>query len=607
MHVVLDTEVYANYFLAVFRFEGGNCAFYEVINDVTTANVRLNDILIPLEMGVNTIVTFNGNRYDLPILSYAMNGATNMQLKLMSDKIIKTNMMPWIAERKFGFQTLDIDHIDIINLLPLMESLKLYGARNGTQWLQDLPYPPESIITRDMAAELVVYCQNDCKVTHELFTEVWPEIELRVKIGKTYNQDLRSKSDAQIAEAVMKSEYKIRSKETLIKPIDAGPLPTHVQYQPPSFIRFNDESLNLLVFGHPSPVLSDLLPCLSTETFELLDNGKPKAPAWLKKKSIEIEGKRYTVGLGGLHAQNKSESYYSSPGKQLIDIDVASYYPRIILECGYQPQHMGDYFTQIYEELVDRRLSAKESGDKVTADGLKITVNGTYGKLGSPYSAVYSPELMLAVTFTGQLALLMLIEMMAQRGIQVVSANTDGVTIMATDDSYQEIVNSWEWITGFTMEYTNYKSIHYRDVNNYFAVTNDGKIKTKGIFRAPALNKNPAFPIIQKAAMAYVIFGGSIDRMIGNCQDIKEFLSVRTVRGGAEKDGQYLGKAVRWYTSTGSNTAINYVSNGNQVAKTDNAMPMMNLLPGMPDDIDLEWYAYEAKQLVDEVGYYGWA
>ena len=608
MHVVLDTEVYVNYFLATFRFDNGTHFEYEVINDTITTDNNLHDIIQYIWTEALIVITFNGNRYDLPIISYAMNGATNMQLKLLSDKIIKRNLMPWIAEKQLGFKTIDIDHIDIINLLPLFESLKLYGARNGTEELQDLPFPEDSVIKPYMAVELRIYCRKDCKVTHELFVAVKDQIDLRVRIGNDYNLDLRSKSDPQIAEAVMKSEYFLRAGEALIKPIDAGSLPTHVEYQPPSFIRFDDESLNLLVHGSPDPSLAELLPGFATESFKLHEvNGKPIAPRWLNKKTVRIDDKPYTVGLGGLHAKNKSESYYSTPGSQLIELDVASYYPAVILNCGYEPKHMGKHFTTIYQELVNQRLEAKASKDKVTADVLKISINGTYGKLGSPFSAVYSPELMLAVTFTGQLALLMLVEMMAQRGVQTVSANTDSVTILATDGRYGVVVAEWQNITGFQLEETKYKSIHYRDVNNYFAITPDGKLKTKGIFRAPALNKNPAFPIIQKAAMAYVMYGGSIDRMIGNCQDIREFLSVRTVRGGAAKDGEYLGKAVRWYTSTKTDTAIHYINNGNQVAKTDNAMPMMDLKPGLPDDIDLEWYAYEAKQLVDEVGYYEWA
>jgi DNA polymerase elongation subunit (family B) len=58
---------------------------------------------------------------------------------------------------------------------------------------------------------------------------------------------------------------------------------------------------------------------------------------------------------------------------------------------------------------------------------MKIAANGVFGKLGSPWSILYAPHLMVAVTLTGQLALLMLIERAERMGISVVSANTDGV------------------------------------------------------------------------------------------------------------------------------------------------------------------------------------
>jgi len=59
---------------------------------------------------------------------------------------------------------------------------------------------------------------------------------------------------------------------------------------------------------------------------------------------------------------------------------------------------------------------------KKTANTLKTLLNGSFGKLGSRYSIFYAPTEMLQVTITGQLALLMLIEMMELCGIPVVSA-----------------------------------------------------------------------------------------------------------------------------------------------------------------------------------------
>src|SRR5665648_505827 len=113
----------------------------------------------------------------------------------------------------------------------------------------------------------------------------------------------------------------------------------------------------------------------------------------------------------------------------LIDKDCTSYYPSIILGLRLYPTHMGDCFLEVYETIVNKRLEAKRNKDKVVANALKITINGSFGKLGSKYSNLYAPDLLIQVTLTGQLALLMLIEMIEGIGISIVSGNTDGIVI----------------------------------------------------------------------------------------------------------------------------------------------------------------------------------
>ena len=591
MRAVLDIECYHNYFLALFIFEDGSVIKFERFNDKDNMNL----VSLARSLQEHTIITFNGKRYDMPMLSLAINGANNETLKEASDHIIVDDWWWWTVEQHYGFMTLDVDHIDIINILPGMISLKLYGARIHTKKVQDLPYPPESIIDDEKARDLREYCRNDCQLTWELFVERWPVIKLRMDLGKMYNQDLRSRSDAQIAEAVMKSEFQNITGTPLMKPIDSGQMPTEITYTAPEWVQFD---------GRP---LDELVQDLMESHFKLnKGNGKPDSPDWLKRKTMRIDGKPYTVGLGGLHAKNKAESYFSRPGGRLVDLDVTSYYPSIILSNGYEPTHMGSTFTQIYSALVKQRLEAKASGDAVNAELLKITINGTFGKLGSRYSAIYAPELMLGVTLSGQLALLMLIEMMALRGIQTVSANTDGVTLIVEDDAYKTVWAEWQNITGLNLEALEYESIHYRDCNNYFAKTTDGKVKRKGIFKPTDIAKNPEAGIVFDAVINYVMDNKPIRNTLAECVDVEPFLTARKVAGGGAKDGEYLGKAVRWYYSTETDTAIHYISNGNMVAKSQGGMPMMELMDHLPPDLDWEWYVREAEATLKLIGYYSW-
>src|ERR1017187_7366641 len=140
------------------------------------------------------------------------------------------------------------------------------------------------------------------------------------------------------------------------------------------------------------------------------------------------------MGIGGLHSAESGVAHVAGSNYMLIDRDVTSYYPSIILNLGLYPQHMGEAFLTVYRSLVERRVAAKKAGDKVTAESLKIAVNGSFGKLGSKWSALYAPDLLIRVTITGQLSLLMLIEMIELAGLPVLSGNTDGILVKCHKD-----------------------------------------------------------------------------------------------------------------------------------------------------------------------------
>jgi hypothetical protein len=172
------------------------------------------------------------------------------------------------------------------------------------------------------------------------------------------------------------------------------------------------------------------------------------------------------------------------------------------------------------------------------------------------------------------------------------------------------------------MEETRYKSIHCRDVNNYFAVKlkwdDKNKVwldevdgcKVKGCYseRGSALNsrlsKNPTNLICSDAVMKFLTNGTPVEETIMNCKDITRFVTARNVKGGAQKDGIYLGKVVRWYYAVGMDGEISYILSGNKVPCTDGAKPLMDLPNEFPDDINYKWYIEEANKYLVQIGVY---
>jgi hypothetical protein len=577
-----DCEVYPNYFLAAFKHVSSGKT-----SSVSTSSQLSDDDIAKLTsiMSRRTTFGFNSRNYDIPIIQYALEGHTTEQIHALSDYIIENRSQGWQTRDKFNLPALTWDTFDIQEPAPgVMVSLKLYGGRMNSQRLQDLPIEPGTVLSSAQMDEIKDYCVNDLDTNLDLFDNIRQQIQLRVDMSEEYSQDLRSKSDAQIAEAVLAYELGGKSRPPKI------PASTTYQYTAPSYLRFQSHDLKVL--------LSDIEFC----EFGLSKSGSIELPPELKNRKVTIGTTTYKLGIGGLHSMEKKQAVKTKSSQILADCDVASYYPAIILNLGLYPKQLGPDFLTAYEGIVKRRLAAKRSGNKVVADSLKIVVNGSFGKLGSKYSMLYAPDLMLTVTLTGQLSLLMLIERIENAGIKVVSANTDGIVSLMDKDQYQEYLDirfDWEIDTSFELEETRYSALYSRDVNNYLAISDHGP-KGKGIFSENMLMKNPVAPICTEAAIKYLTEGVRVEETVGTCMDLTKFLTVRTVKGGAVWRDQYLGKVVRWIYST-DGEPIRYKSNGNKVAGSDGAMPVMEL-GGIPKSLDERKYINTAQEILSDVG-----
>jgi DNA polymerase elongation subunit (family B) len=589
----MDCECYVDYFLVAFRnVERQTVMFFEQFDGQPLDVSKLVKVLQAFRL-----VTFNGNHYDWPVLSYAMTGATCAEIRACSDAIIVGNKYPWEVARQFSFSIYEPDHIDLFEVAPGMGALKLYGGRLHCRTLADLPFPVDSTITPEQRPVVREYCGNDLALTIALYRDLLPQLELRAAMTEEYGIDMRSKSDAQIAEAVIKRGVQELSGKAVNRPI--VPPKTKYQYQTPSFIQFQTRPL------------AELLAVVQDAEFRVNDaNGAIIMPDALADATIRIGRSVYRLGIGGLHSTEACAAHVSDADYVLFDYDVASYYPSIILRCGFSPKHLGAHFLTVYRGLVEQRLAAKHAGNKGVADSFKIVVNGSFGKLGSKWSVLYSPDLMIQVTITGQLALLMLIELMEQAGIAVVSANTDGIVMkcpVALVDDMAVVIEYWEGVTGFVMEGTPYQALYSRDVNSYIALKVDGKAKQKGALayvgtKGMALEKNPSNYVCIDAVIAKLRDGVPMADTIHACRDITRFVSLRTVNGGAVKGDAYLGRVVRWYYAAGETGTINYKTNGNIVAKSLGGKPLMTLPDAFPTDIDYGWYVREANGLLADIG-----
>lgn len=594
---ICDIESYPNYFLICFYFPHLEAGVY--FEGTNFNRKKLRWVLQNL-----TIVTFNGKSYDNPIMLYALltEGVTESDLFNMTTRLIVGGLRSYELYNAIGIMHIEavgMSDVDIIELVPLRPSLKLVAGRVHAPYMQDLPYAVGKHLEPHEMVEVLKYCWNDCINTQHARIQLKKALKLRTEMGKLYGVDLRSKSDAQIAEVVISRELMWR--HGIVAKVPKVPVGHQFKYKIPDYIKYEHAEMN------------EALEIVRATTFTVGEDKKVQMPKELKKLSVTLNGSKYRMGNGGLHSSEQRVTHEEDDEYMLVDRDVASYYPAIIINSRLYPEHLGPSFLDIYKGIVDKRLVAKAAGDKSTADSLKITINGSFGKLGSPYSFLYSPELMIQTTLTGQLALLMLIDMLESAGFDCVSANTDGVvTKIKKDrkDEFDRIVGDWERRTNFVTEETRYSKLCSRDVNNYIAIKPDGTYKTKGCYSASisgegedesfTLGKNPTGQIINEAVCEYLVNGTSLEHTITTCTDIRRFLYVRRVKGGCvDHEQTKLGKVVRWYFGLGAFFPLYDATSGNKVAGSDGSIPHMDLSGDFPKDIDYNSYLREAKRILN--------
>lgn len=346
--VIIDTEIFKNYFLfSALDTETGkikHCELYDGHDlDTRTMTAIMNRY---------TTLGFNSNNFDIPIIVAALRGWDNQKIKALSDNIILNRLPLWRVAKDYGIEKpQNWNHIDIIEVAIGKASLKIYGARLHEKKIQDLPIEPDAVLTRKQMIEIRDYCENDLHTTAALYEKLKPQIKLRESMSEQYGIDLRSKSDAQIAEAVIVSELrKLTGAEYKRPQIKDGET---YRYQDPRIISFQSKELN------------DLFERILQTEFEVGASGSIVLPEWMKDYDLRINGTQYTFGIGGLHSCEKSQYLVADDNELLFEADVRGYYPSIILQQRIFPKTLGDNFLKVYQSIVERRNDAKSKMQKL--------------------------------------------------------------------------------------------------------------------------------------------------------------------------------------------------------------------------------------------------
>lgn len=493
---------------------------------------------------------YNNLHYDNPIINYIIE---------YEDKLMQYNI-PTICSSIFNLSktitTSSEDNIDAwkhwkyqiwfdtFDILTMLYSNKLRVGLKEIQVTMQYPNVQEFVCdwTKPLPLEdfdsMIDYNINDIESTSELLNRCKKDVDLRIAIEDEYGVRVLSKDGVNIGMKILTQKYLEKTGLTWwdIKDLRS----------PMSVIPLKDVILPFIKYD--SPILQRVLEDMKNQIVS------PGRKGYENK--FVFNNLRYSVGVGGIHSVNSPEIIIPRDDEMLIDIDVASLYPSMLIEYEFYPRHLGKEFLEVYKQIKDERIEAKHNGDKVKNETLKLALNGLSGNLQNEHNFCYSPFAVMQIRINGQLLLLMLAEKLTQIGCRIVQANTDGLFVLLKKDAYSKvnsICREWEQLTKLTLEEDRFKAMYQYAINDYFAITEDNKVKEKGMFiTAVKLGKGLTPKIIPKAVISFFKDGIPVEDTIKNCTDIRDFLM--SEKTGKQWHVEYMNeeqqRTNRFYAST---------------------------------------------------------
>ena len=433
-------------------------------------------------------VGYNSKNYDQYILKGIL---CDFNPKQINDFIIK--------EGNFGYKfssllnKIFLINYDVSNVND--GGLKsLEGFRGVNIHESSIPFDIDRKLTDEEIQETIKYCKNDVIETIEVFLARKDDFDSQIALINTFELPLNyvSKTKAQLT-AVILGAVRVHGRDD------------EFDISIPETLKIENPKYKEIVNWYKNPLNKD----------------------YDKELSVNVAGIEHTFAWGGLHGAREkyiAEGYF-------INVDVASYYPALMIEYDYLSRNVSDKTR--YVNIRDTRLELKAKKDP-KQQPYKIVLNGCYGAMKDKNNALYDPLQANNVCVAGQLLLLDLIEKLEPYA-EIIQSNTDGILIkMPTNYSNKnewfslidDICYEWESRTRMQLEFDEFIKVCQKDVNNYVIVSSYEKYKRKGVYVKKLNSLDYDLPIVNKAVTDYLVKGTPIKETINYCNELKEFQKI---------------------------------------------------------------------------------
>ena len=484
----------------------------------------------------------------------------------------------------------------IYDVAPLNNSLKqLEGFQGHNIHESSVDFNIDRPLTEEEKKEVVEYCLNDVTETMGVFAENVADFEVQLELIKEFNLPLSfmSKTQTQLTAEILQAE-KHDYKDDF--DLDLQPYLENIK------------KYKKVVDWYKSFVTKEHL------------SESEKMKIYSMSLELDVAGAPHKFGWGGAHG---AKPKYHGKG-WFLHIDVHQYYPSLVISNDFFPRSVSKEGKRRYEMMKNESVRLKAFPElKKKRNGYKLCNNKMTGGMKDKANKLYDPKNNNNICVGGQLAILLLIEML-EPYVELIQSNTDGIIVKLPDlkmyETVDDICYEWEQITGVSLGFDPLiKEIYQKDVNSYLFVDVEGNVERKGGYVKELSPMDNDLPIINKALVDYMTKGVPVERTILACKDLMQFQKICKLtknfekvyhstfgKGGRTKE--YTNKCYRIFASTRETDGTVYKVKDGRLFKFQNTSEHSFIENGdirnvrVPDYLDLDYYISLANERLRQYG-----
>lgn len=384
-------------------------------------------------------------------------------------------------------------------------SLKEHSAFLGINIKEtEVDFDMERELTEDEKILNELYCKNDVLATELRFEQNIGMLLAKATIALMFNMDKKALglTNANLTAEVLGAKRQ-PVRDDLTDPLE---LPKNLNVETP-----------------------EIREAYLDHEFELNEKGK------LSVSLSYTDENGYTIdyGSGGVHGAIPS---YIHIGRFLMR-DEGSKYPNLMINFDLMSRNIPDEFKGRYKEFLDQRMKAKYNDDPtvtingvelptwIFVNGLKLPLNTKFGATGAEFNGLYDPRNQFLVCAVGQLIMTEFYEIIKPH-VKMIQTNTDCHMFIPNSEEDEKATDiklkEFSERIGITIDKDPFIAIYQKDVNNYVAIDEKGKVKVKGaIGLTGGLKVSKA--VVSNAFLNYVVSGKDYREFINECDELRQF------------------------------------------------------------------------------------